>query len=64
VVAVIREALKRIMQESSSDSPRSPEMPMVFLKLLVQRADEVLANRAPAAPRNGGEAPLASWQGR
>jgi hypothetical protein len=58
VVAVIREALKKIMQESSSDVSRSLELPMIFLKLLVQRADEVLANGAPVARRSGGGAPL------
>jgi hypothetical protein len=38
----IREALKSIMKELSASAGHTPEIPMVFVKLLVQRADQVL----------------------
>ena len=46
----IRESLKGIMKELSGGG-REPQIPMVFVKLLIQRADEVFAkNEAAAAP--------------
>lgn len=40
----IREALKAIMKELSASGGEVPEIPMVFVKLLVQRADQVLGS--------------------
>jgi len=40
----IREALKSIMKELAVSAGQSPEIPMVFVKLLVQRADQVLGS--------------------
>jgi photosystem II stability/assembly factor-like uncharacterized protein len=39
----IREALKGIMKEMSRDNGHPPQIPMVFVKLIIQRADEILA---------------------
>ncbi len=38
----IRESLKGIMKEMSRESGQPPQIPMVFVKLIIQRADEVL----------------------
>jgi len=46
----IRDALKGIMNELSGGVGRAPQIPMVFVKLLIQRANEVFArDGAPAA---------------
>jgi hypothetical protein len=46
----IRDALKAIMNELSGGGGRTPQIPMVFVKLLIQRADDVFAkDGAPAA---------------
>jgi photosystem II stability/assembly factor-like uncharacterized protein len=46
----IRESLKGIMKEISSESGQPPQIPMVFVKLIIQRADEVLSkDEAPGA---------------
>ncbi len=39
----IRETLKGIMKEMSHEPGQTPQIPMVFVKLIIQRADEVLA---------------------
>jgi photosystem II stability/assembly factor-like uncharacterized protein len=39
----IREAMKGIMKELSHDAGQPPQIPMVFVKLIIQRADEVLS---------------------
>jgi photosystem II stability/assembly factor-like uncharacterized protein len=46
----IRDSLKAIMKEISRENDKAPEIPMVFVKLLIQRADEVLAKDEAATP--------------
>ena len=54
----IRDSLKAIMKEISHENDKSPEIPMVFVKLLIQRADEVLAKDDTAAAPGHDEAVL------
>jgi hypothetical protein len=54
----IREALKGIMEELSKEGGHPPEIPMVFLKLIVQRADKVLANAESTVPQIRDQASL------
>jgi photosystem II stability/assembly factor-like uncharacterized protein len=54
----IREALKNIMKELSGEGGLPPQIPMVFVKLLIQRADEVLSRDGASAAPFKGEAAL------
>ena len=54
----IRDALKAIMKEISRENDKSPAIPMVFVKLLIQRADEVLSKDGSAAAPGSDEAVL------
>jgi len=54
----IRDSLKHIMKELSGEGGAEPHIPMVFVKLIIQRADLVLAkDPVPGAP-DAGEASL------
>jgi photosystem II stability/assembly factor-like uncharacterized protein len=54
----IREALKGIMKEMSDENGQAPQIPMVFVKLIIQRADEVLATDDSSATTEKAEAAL------
>lgn len=54
----IREALKGIMGELSGEGGRQPQIPMVFVKLIIQRADNVLAKDEAPGVRDQAEASL------
>jgi photosystem II stability/assembly factor-like uncharacterized protein len=54
----IRESLKGIMKEMSSESGQPPQIPMVFVKLIIQRADQVLAKDDASEAAGGAEASL------
>jgi photosystem II stability/assembly factor-like uncharacterized protein len=54
----IRESLKGIMKEMSHESGQPPQIPMVFVKLIIQRADEVLPKDDTSETSGSAEASL------
>lgn len=54
----IRDALKGIMKEMSHEAGQPPQIPMVFVKLIIQRADEVLATDDKSGTTESAEASL------